>query len=197
MSMLEKIKGKHPSEFFIYDEENLWSQYPVMPKSESAKDKKRTIDHIKTQFGLVDKIWLGNRRHHGPGTKIELISRDDEPNQIGLRIEFDSYAEPSVKQRHEEYYWFDSERDDMPTERISRDYSPGSQAIENEFHTVYLGYSKLLDGRWYPSKWRVTSVSNFQDGTSHKSTREYHLYINDDMELEKDWFANPPEKPND
>jgi len=198
MSMLEKIKGKRPSEFYVYDGENLWSQFSVMPKSISAESKKATIDRIKNQTGLARKIWFGSCfvRYHGPGTKVEVINKNDEPNQIGLRIEFSFYVKPSVKQRCEEYYWFDPERDDMPTERIFRDYLSGSQAIENEFHTVYLNYSRLLDGRWYPSKWRMTTVSNL-GGQSHKYTREYHLFLNDAMELEKDWFTNPLERSKD
>ncbi len=96
--------------------------------------------------------------------------------------------------RHERYYWFDPQRDDMPVEKQYLGYMKDGSTVEREWHSVYLDYAQLPDGRWYPTRW--------QEGTSnhgenpYTSLTEFHLTFSTDIALEADWFTDPNALPD-
>ena len=182
-SILENLKYATPSEYFIYDGLNF---YMNSANASRNLDVKGLSDTVKQNFDLPHKIWFGT--NFEPGTKTELIKSNDETNQIGLLVEFNSSVSPNEQERHEEYYWFDPQRQDMPVKKLSRTYS-SDQKIKFEFNTVYMDYSQLPDGTWYPTCWQTHSAF---EGTKQE-TREFRLTLIPDYEIEEDWFKPPRE----
>ncbi len=187
ISVLDRIKHAHLWGYFVFDGENFRSNEATVYKD---GDIKQQTDSIKADRGLLSNIWHG--RKYGHGTKTKLLNRGEESNQLGLYIEYYSYP-PPYKKRNERYYWFDPDRDDMPIEILYRSYLEDDTTVDIELRTVYLDYSQLLDGRWYPARWQTTTTS-FDEEHGYKETHEYQLTLSTDIELEEDWFTQPNQK---
>lgn len=190
ISVLDRIKHAHLWGYYVFDGENFCSNEanPNFPEGVDKAQKRRTYDSIQADMGLLRNIWFGQERY-GHETKIKLIKREDKLGEIGLHIEYYSYP-PPYKSRQEKYYWFDSQRDDMPVERLYRKYLEDGKTVEYEIHTIYLEYSQIPDGRWYPARWSTTTT-DFNKDDGYKDTQEYQLTIHTDIELEEDWFVHP------
>jgi hypothetical protein len=188
-SVLTQLKDKFPCEFFIYDGNDLWSEFPLVPPTATKSSIRRFVDSSEARRGAPAKIWFGRLRYNsGPRTKMELLKKENGSNQIGLHIEYSQ--PPEWQQRLEQIYWLDPTRDDMPTSRIERDYTRDGKTVETEFESCYLDYSRLPDGRWYSTRWQMITTYNF-GGKSRKLQREYNLYIYPHKKLDSDWFTNP------
>ena len=81
----------------------------------------------------------------------------------------------------------------MPVEKRSLVYMKDGSTVEYDWHSVYLDYAQLPDGRWYPTRWQETT-SRFGD-SPYTSSSELHLTLSTDIALEADWFSDPNELP--
>ena len=186
-SVLEQLKYALPSEYFIYDGRDFYSN---TAKLSSSRDVKTRADSIKERFDLPYDIWLGKIANYGPGTTVELIKSTDGTNQIGLHIEYGTHIGPLVKQYRQVYYWFDHERDDMPVKKVTRNYSNDNQLMESGDYTVYLDHVQLPDGTWYPSCWQTFTGTE----DSRQGIREYRWTFLTDYEIDEDWFKRPEDR---
>jgi hypothetical protein len=187
--VLERLKTASPANYHIYDGRNFYSNTTQMP---GRGDIEQVVNAVKDRFHLTREIWLTGR-DYGPGTKMELVESNGVSGQIGLRIEYGSHMSPLVMQRREVFYWFDPGRDDMPVKKFSRDHMANGQTGEDGFHTVYLDYAQLPDGRWFPTRWQIYTGTE----DSRKSIREFQLTLLTDFEIEADWFKPPAERDDD
>lgn len=187
IATLKRVKHACLWGYYVYDGESFWSNEARIHK---GADKKRRTDSIKADVGLLRNIWFGQKYDYGVETKVTQLQRDDGSGEIAIYIE---YYTALPRMRNEKYYWFDPGRDDMPTEIISRCYLQDGKTIEREIHTVYLDYSQLPDGRWYPARWQKTTT-DFDKEHGYKFSREYQLTLSTDIELEEDWFTHPNQK---
>lgn len=173
--VLQQVRNRQPSEYFVSNGEQVWPT--TMPKVSLPK---------QIWFGL-EQLLLNNRLRKK--TKVKLLEDINRPGLVGL------YAEGHIlscdsprRQRIEQILWIDPERDDMPVERLSRDYKQDGKTVELKLLTKYLDYAQLSDGRWYPRHWRMTTEIGEQQ---RKSCREFHLQIFAGMKLDESWFTNP------
>lgn len=137
---------------------------------------------------LAGRIWFGRDRLFisTRGAKVRLLEDVNRPDLVGV------YSEGHRQlKRIEHIYWIDPNRDDMPVERLSCDYSADGKTVERKFFTEYISYSQLSDGRWYPAHWQMTSEHRERPG---KSCRKYYMNFSTDMKLDKSWFTNPEER---
>jgi len=96
-----------------------------------------------------------------------------------------------LSKRIEQTYWIDPNRDDMPVELLSHDYSEDGKTVELKLLTEYIDYAQLSDCRWYPAYWQMTIEAGKQP---RKSCRKFYLIISTDMKLDVLWFKNPEER---
>jgi hypothetical protein len=178
-STLDTVRRARPIEWMIEDGHNLWSELSGVPL--------KAIGHIKNSRRPAARIW-NEQFDHGPGTVIQKIVSDEKPNQVGLHIEFHRSRGITCKKRHEMFYWYDPQKQDMPMERISRSYAENDKTVEFDEHTRYLNYSQLPDGRWYPSRWQTT---HYEKEITRAMTFEYRLTLSTDIEPEDSWFLPP------
>ncbi len=182
-----------PWGFIVSDGERTWAgtYFPNKKSYVGAGEVKGPARQIlpmsKARESLPGEIWPSRLKLglFGPNSKVELLTDDDRPGQIGLWVETVSYPTQTSKRRNVKIYWIDPSRDHMPVETIFRTYAKDDRTIEHEIRTQYLDYAQLPNGQRYPARWQVIR--------SHSVT-EYHLQIIPDMELDEIWFTSPAQK---
>ena len=158
---------------------------------------------LQAEQGVAGQIWPSPqlRMWYGPSAKVELLSDNKHPGQVGLRVKTYSHPTPKSKQLQETILWLDPARDDVPVEKIRRTYEKDNKTVKREYISRYMGYAQLPSGQWYPTQWQVTSgiCQDVSRGQSHnrgfvKGTRQYNLRIFPNVKLGEEWFTDPSEK---
>lgn len=187
--VLTRARHLRPVGYYAYNGEKFWSNEATVHEND---DKQQQVDSIKADRDIMHDIWFGKTpASYGTGTKAKLITQAERPGLIGLSIEYHSYR---PNRRHERCYWFDPQRDDAPVERQYVSYVEDGTTVEYEWHSLYLDYAQLPDGRWYPTRWQETMSKHGED--PYTSSTEFHLFLSTDTALEPDWFKDPSELPD-
>ena len=165
--VLQQAINMLPSEYLVRDGNQVWP----FAKGQKWDD-------------LAGRIWFGREQLlvNTRGAKAKLLKDVNRPDLTGL------YVEGHINKRIEQTYWIDPNRDDMPVELLSHDYSEDGKTVVVKLLTEYIDYAQLSDGRWYPAHWQMTSEVGKQ---ARKSCREYYLNISTEIKLDEIWFTNP------
>lgn len=189
--ILEQVRSKRPSEFYVSNGDQIW---PLnMPKASLPKEiwlgREQLLLNEFRAMPILSKLAYKIRRKKGKAKLLEDINR---PGLVGLYAEgYIPRCDSPRRQRIEQILWIDPERDDMPVETLSRDYSQDEKTVKLKFLTKYLDYTQLSDSRWYPTRWQMTTeVHNRPD----KDCREFHLQLFAEMKLDKSWFTDPDKR---
>jgi hypothetical protein len=195
--LIERGKDVAPWGFLVHDGHRTWGgtfdhrTNSYFPNAGEIKGiSLQLLPMSKARESLPGMLWLNKNNYdfYGPTAKVELFTDSSRPGKIGIRGSTLIQRSPTVSQREEKIFWIDPGRDDLPVETIIRDYRPDGKTIETENKTLYLDYSQLPTGQWYPAHWRGITKGKYP------RTSEYRLLIAPNLKLAPFWFTNPVER---
>jgi hypothetical protein len=122
---------------------------------------------------------------------FEILREPSRPGLVILYIRREYPAFMTATSRpatNEDYYWLDPKRDDLPMEMLGHNGLNGDATS----HIVYAAFSRLADGRWYPTHWQDRTIFPPSVGASAPGYEDHWREVFQGVKpLGDEWFTDP------
>ncbi len=194
--VLARLSPFQTSMFFVTDGWQAWGgtiANPYKKPGPIVDDGLRNWWDYTSPAALYSTIWP-NRQSlflYDVGVQVEVLHDPQHPSRVGIQIHKSSGSNAQQYVYEEYIHWIDTTRDDVPVETLVRRFANDGRQLESETRCRFLSYSLWPDGRWYPTRWRLTQTS-FENGQPTGSREsECHLQFYPNLKIDPQWFADP------
>jgi len=195
--VLGATRGVIPSRYYLKRGDKAWTGfYDCTYKTPTFQTSSIKFLSWQASITVAGQIWPDPEATGWQyvDAKVQMLTDKNRPGQQGVLVKDFYYESNEVRPPHETTWWFDSAKNDVPTECIERRFGTDGKTVTSESHKKYLEYAQLPDGRWYPTRWQEASTYTYPGRVPVSGATEYNLQIFQGMKVGEDRFVKltPP-----